>query len=212
MDELLEYEGLVYGIIQRYTKYFEKDDLYQVGMMGLINAYKKFDSSQNVKFSSYAYYYILGEVKKYIRESGSIKIGRDVLSLNRSVERAREVMRQSLRREPTTTEISLYLEVDESRIQDAQIALQDVRSLDFSFEGENLELYSSIQCTDNGMQPEIMDLRREVQGLDPFDRDLIVARYYSDMTQSETSKKLGVSQVQVSRREGKILEKLRERL
>ena len=110
MEELLNYEGLVYGIIQRYTKYFEKDDLYQAGMVGLINAYHNFDSSQGTKFSTYAYYYVLGEVRKFVREAGLVKVSSDLVKLNQSIEKVREVMSQRLGREPTTTEISLFLE------------------------------------------------------------------------------------------------------
>ena len=207
MEELLNYEGLVYGIIQRYTKYFEKDDLYQVGMVGLINAYHNFDSSLNTKFSTYAYYYVLGEVRKYVREAGLVKVSSDLVRLNQSIEKASEQMSQRLGREPTTTELSLFLEIDEDKIEEARVAALDVRSLDYSVDEELPEF--SVASYDKETSPEVLDLKREISRLSVEEKNLIVARYYEDMTQSETSRELGISQVQVSRKEGKILEKLR---
>lgn len=209
MEELLNYEGLVYGIIQRYTKYFEKDDLYQVGMIGLINAYHNFDSTQGTKFSTYAYYYVLGEVRKYVRESGLVKVSSDLVKLNQSIDRVREHMSQILGREPTTTEISLFLEIDEEKIEEARVAALDVKSLDYSVDEALPEFYNSVASYDKETSPEILDLRRELSRLSDEEKNLIVARYYEDMTQSEASRELGISQVQVSRKEGKILEKLR---
>lgn len=209
MEELLNYEGLVYGIIQRYTKYFEKDDLYQAGMVGLINAYHNFDSSQGTKFSTYAYYYVLGEVRKFVREAGLVKVSSDLVKLNQSIEKVREVMSQRLGREPTTTEISLFLEVDEEKIEEAKVAALDVRSLDYSVDEELPEFYNSVAAFDMETTPDILDLRSEIAKLTEEEKSLIIARYYEDMTQSETSRELGISQVQVSRKEGKILEKLR---
>lgn len=209
MEELLNYEGLVYGIIQRYTKYFEKDDLYQVGMIGLINAYHNFDSSQGTKFSTYAYYYVLGEVRKYVRESGLVKVSSDLVKLNQCIEKTSEQMSQRLGREPTTTELSLFLEIDEEKIEEARVAALDVKSLDYSVDEALPEFYNSVASYDKETSPEILDLRRELSRLSDEEKNLIVARYYEDMTQSETSRELGISQVQVSRKEGKILEKLR---
>lgn len=209
MEELLNYEGLVYGIIQRYTKYFEKDDLYQAGMVGLINAYHNFDSSQGTKFSTYAYYYVLGEVRKFVREAGLVKVSSDLVKLNQSIEKVREVMSQRLEREPTTTEISLFLEVDEEKIEEARVAALDVRSLDYSVDEELPEFYNSVAAFDTETTPDILDLRSEIAKLPEEEKSLIIARYYEDMTQSEASRELGISQVQVSRKEGKILEKLR---
>ena len=209
MEELLNYEGLVYGIIQRYTNYFDRDDLYQVAMIGLINAYHNFDSSQGTKFSTYAYYYVLGEVRKFVREAGLVKVSSDLVKLNQIIEKVREVMSQRLGREPTTTEISLFLEVDEEKIEEARVATLDVRSLDYSVDEELPEFYNSVAAFDTETTPDILDLRSEIAKLPEEEKSLIIARYYEDMTQSEASRELGISQVQVSRKEGKILEKLR---
>lgn len=211
MDNLLEYENLVFSIISKYGNYFDKDDLYQVGMIGLIDAYKHFDESVGVKFSSYAYYYILGEVTKFVRENRSVKVSKDFIKLNSSIEKCRDVMRQKLGREPTDTEVSLFLEIDEEKVSEVRNSMQEVKSLDFCYE-EDISLYNSVMCFDNETSADVLDLRSEISRLSEEEKALINARYYQEMTQSEASKKLGISQVQVSRKEGKILEKLRCRL
>lgn len=213
MDSILEYEKLVYSIINKY-KNFDHDDLYQVGMMGLMKAYKKFDITQETKFSTYAYYYILGEVNTYVTESNTIKVSKDLIKLNQSIEKAKEVMRQRLKREPTTTEVSLFLEIDEEKIEQAKLAAntQQAKSLDYEFEEENTTLYNSIKTEDTQMNANILDLKNAISDLDPEEKTLIIARYYNDLTQQETSKSLGMSQVQVSRKETKILQKLKATL
>ena len=211
MEELLDYENLIYSIINKYSSKFDKDDLYQVGMIGLIEAYKNYKDSFNTKFSTYAYYYILGEVNKYIRECSSLKVSKDILKLSKSINKAREVMEQRLGREPTNLEISLFLEIDEEKVNEALKASDIVSSLDYQEEDRN-DLYNSIKVIDKDVLPDILDLKDEINNLSEEERKIILARYYSDLTQSETSKYLGISQVQVSRKESKILEKLRCRL
>lgn len=208
MDDLLEYENLVFSIISKYGNYFDRDDLYQVGMIGLIDAYKHFDNSVGVKFSSYAYYYILGEVTKFVRENRSVKVGKEMIRLNSSIEKCRDMMRQRLGREPTDTEVSLFLEIDEEKLGEVRSTMQEVKSLDFYYD-EDVSLYNSVMCFDRETTASVLDLRCAISKLSDEEKSLIDARYYQEMTQSEASKKLGISQVQVSRKEGKILEKLR---
>ena len=210
MEDLLEYENLVYSIISKYGSYFDRDDLYQVGMIGLIDAYKHFDNSLGVKFSSYAYYYIVGEVTKFVRENRSIKVSKDVIKLNSSIEKCRDMMRQRLGREPTDIEISLFLEIDEDKIGEVNSLMQEAKSLDFCYD-EDVSLYNSVMRFDNETRDSVLDLKEAIRNLSE-EKALIDARYYQDMTQSETSKMLGMSQVQVSRREGKILEKLKSKV
>ena len=180
-------------------------------MIGLIDAYKHFDERVGVKFSSYAYYYILGEVTKFVRENRSVKVSKDVIKLNGSIEKCRDIMRQKLGREPTDTEVSLFLEIDEEKVSEVRNSMQEVKSLDFCYE-EDISLYNSVMCFDNGTSADVLDLKDEISRLNDEEKAIIDARYYQEMTQSEASKKLGISQVQVSRKEGKILEKLRCRL
>lgn len=211
MDDLLEYESLVYSIINRYGGHFDRDDLYQVGMVGLVEAYKHFKSSFDIKFSSYAYYYVVGEVTKYIRENRSVRVSKDMVKLRQTIERTKDMMRQRLGREPTDTEVALFMEIDEEKIGEVRDAMQETQSLDFENDTD-VSLYNSVKTFDKGMNLSLLDLKNEIERLSDEEKSLIQIRYYQDMTQSEASKQLGISQVQVSRKEGKILEKLRQRL
>ncbi len=204
MEEVLDYEGLIYSIISKYPKRFDRDDLYQVGMIGLIDAYKHFDSSYETKFSTFAYYYIVGEVNKYIRESSSLKVSKNLIDLKKKIISAKEIMAQRLGREPTNLEISLYLEVDEEMIDMAILATDEVDSLESS-------LYDVGKTYDN-TSAEVLDLKNEIMKLPLEERKLIIARYFDELTQSETSNILGISQVQVSRSEAKVLKKLKDNL
>ncbi len=202
MEEILNYEGLIYSIISKYPKRYDKEDLYQVGMLGLIDAYKHYDKNYDTKFSTFAYYYIVGEVNKYIRESSSLKVSRSLVELKNKILKVKEIMTQKLGREPSNLEISLYLEVDENLIDEAIISTDEVSSLD---EVYNVGDYDEVSA-------DILDLRNEIDKLPKEEKQLILSRYYNDMTQSETSSLLGISQVQVSRNETKILKKLKTSL
>ena len=204
MESLLDYEGLVYHIINKYPSRYDKKDLYQVGMIGLMEASKHYKDTYDTKFSTFAYPYILGEVNKYIRESSSLKVSKDFINLKKKILEAKEIMNQKLGREVSTLEISLYLEVDEKLIADAMIATNDVDSLD--------SIYEVAESYDDATRADILDLRNEIEKLSKEEKQIIYKRYYQDMTQTETSKALGISQVQVSRNEAKILQKLKTRL
>ncbi len=203
MEGLLEYDGLIYKIISKYPKRYDRDDLYQVGMLGLIDAYKHYNSSYDTKFSTFAYYYIVGEVNKYIRENSSIKVSRNLIELKKKILNCREVMTQKLGRMPTNLEISLYLDVSEELIDNALIATDEVASID-----DNINMIKYYDET----SPDVLDLKGEIDKLSPDERKLIYARYYEELTQNETSNILGMSQVQVSRNESKVLKKLRNNL
>ena len=211
MDNILEYENLIYKMISQY-KSFDKEDLYQVAMIGLMKAQKNYKESENTKFSTYAYYYILGEINNYITASNPVKVSRDLLRLNKSLEQAKEVMRQRLKREPTTEELSIFLEEPLEKIEEATLATRQVESLDYAYEEENMDLYNSIGTQEKGMNDDILDLKNAISTLSEEEQQLIIARYFNDLTQQETSKTLGISQVQVSRKETKILEKLKTTL
>lgn len=211
MDNILEYENLIYKMISQY-KSFDKEDLYQVAIMGLMKAQKNYKQEENTKFSTYAYYYILGEINNYITASNPVKVSRDLLRLNKSLEQAKDVMRQRLKREPTTEELSIFLEEPLEKIEEATLATRQVESLDYAYEEENMDLYNSIGTEELGMNDEILDLKNAISSLPQEEQQLIIARYFNDLTQQETSKTLGMSQVQVSRKETKILEKLKTTL
>ncbi len=210
MDNILEYEDLIYKMISKYHN-FDQEDLYQVAMIGLMNAKRNYQPDENTKFSTYAYYYILGEITTYISNSNSLKISRDLLRLKNSLTKAKDVMTQRLKREPTTDELSVFLDVPEEKIEEALLATTQVESLDYVYDEKN-PLYNSFGIEEENMTEDILDLKQAISSLPPQERKLIIARYYEGLTQQETSETLGISQVQVSRKETKILQKLKTSL
>ncbi len=207
-----DYERLVYSIIKRFTPYYDKEDLYQAGMLGLSKALKKYDQTYNNTFSTYAYKHILGEVLSFIREDKNIKVSKDLIRLSRKME---EVLAQRMERNPSLTELSLFLEIPEDVLVEAEQSKIFVQSLDQALmedEEKDLTLYDAIPFEEKGYDSDIQDLRRELERLPEEERRLIEERYFQDKTQSEASKELGMSQVQVSRCEAKILTKLQQRL
>ena len=205
MEELLDYDGLIYSIINKYSERFDKEDLYQVSMIGLMDAYKHYDKNYDTKFSTFAYYYIVGEVNKYIRASGSLKVSKGLIDLKKKIIQTKEVMTQKLGRVPSNLEISLFLGVDESLLEEAMIATDEAESFE-----DKYEIIPSYE--DTSTNADILDLKMAIDELDEEERNLILARYFQDLTQSEVSKVMGMSQVQVSRNEAKILQKLKTKL
>ncbi len=214
LELIVEHEKLIYSIISKYKGYFDKDDLYQVGVIGLLNAKENYSSEYNTKFSTYAYTYILGEISKYVREDRSVKVSKDILKRSKLVERTKELMTQKLMREPTVLELSLYLDLDEVKIEEAINAKEYIKSLDkeTSDEGKGVNLYDYVQDNEQAYKPEVMDLNTVLSSLNEEEMNLIDMRYYQGYTQQETSHELGTSQVQISRKESKILNKIKEKM
>lgn len=211
-DLILENEGLIYKIINKYRNYFETDDLYQVAVIGLIKAYKNYKNEYNTKFTSYAYPYILGEVIKYINEFRSIKVNKNIKLLYSKILKAKEILTQKLMKEPTTYELSLFLEMDEAVISEVILANMTVDSLDkiIMEDDKNFELYDKVGYYDNSV--ENYPLTIELAKLTKEERQIIRARYYENMTQKEVGEALGMYQVEVSRKEKKILKKLKDNI
>ena len=209
---IIENEGLIYKIINKYRNYFELEDLYQVAVMGLIKATKNYNSEYGTKFTSYAYPFILGEVIKYVNEYRNIKISKDNAKLYSRILKAIEILSQRLMKVPTNYELSLFLEIDESIIEDVIVSNMSIDSLDreISKDGKELELYNKFGYYDATI--ENYPLIYELEKLSPVDKAIIEARYFENMSQSEIGKNLGMYQVEVSRREKKILSKLKDNI
>lgn len=215
-EELFVYENrnLIYSIASYFKNYPNKEDLFQVGAIGLIKAYRKYDPSMNVKLTTYAYPYILGEMKKLVREDKGVKVSRDISRLSLLIERTIVLLTQKWMREPTIQELAEYLQIPESYIVQSMKSNYPIYSMDEPIhnEGKDMTLSDVIpNCTTSNIDDLIL-LREQLSSLTPFERSLIEKRYFSDMTQSETAKTLGMSQVQVSRKENKILTKMRSGL
>ena len=208
---LLENENIVYSIINKYTYYFDKDDLYQVGMIGLMDAYDHYKDDKNTKFSSFAYFYVLGKVKEYIRNSNMMKVSKELIKLNASIEKARDYLTQRIGSIPTDDDIALFLEIDIESLRQAKEANNLVMSLETENDEEQ-NLYSKVGYEEQMYREDILDLRKELDNLSDYDRNIIKKRYEEGLTQSELSKELGINQVKVSRKEKEILTRLRTRL
>ena len=205
---LLENEALIYKIINKYRTYFDIEDLYQVAAIGLIEAYNNYRDGYNAKFTSYAYPYILGEVIKYIQSFKTVKVNRKSQIIYLKILKAKELLAQQLMKVPTNHELSLYLEIDETVINEVILANTTVESLDQIVDADNstLKLYDRLGYYDTSI--ENYSLSSELAKLPPDEKELIEARFYEDMSQREIGKKLGMYQVEVSRKEKKILKKL----
>lgn len=209
-----ENKNLIYSISHYFENYPNKEDLFQAGVMGLITAYKNYDTSFNNKFTTYAYTYILGEMKKFVREDKGIKISRDITKLNLQIEKATILLTQKLMRQPTIKELSNYLEIDEYFIAEARNSINVLQSLDepLNNDGKQITLYDSVSEQKVTDLDDLIALRRELSLLPELERNLIEQRYMCDMTQTETAEALGMTQVQVSRKEQKVLMKLKDKL
>lgn len=209
-----EYVKMIYSIAHKYSFGTDFEDLCQVGQLGLLKAYENYNKDIGSNFSSYAYLYIKGEILKYIRENRVIKIGKDMMSLSKSILNAREVLSQKMMRIPTNSELAMFLEIEEDKINEAMMATEYVKSLDYELndDGKELTMYDSIRYDEKGYNDNILDLKEALEQLSEQERKLIIARYYEDKNQQETGETLGMSQVQVSRNEAKILTKLRSKL
>lgn len=219
MDEkltklVIENQNLIYSITRYFDYYHSKDDLFQAGVIGLINAYNNYDESYGTKFTTYAYPYILGEMRKLVREDRNIKLSREMLKLNLKIEKAMLLLAQKLMRFPTNQEVADYLGISLNYVEDAINSLYPIESLDTAVYKDDKEITLYDVIADN----RIIDLntyialKEELSNLTDHERSLIENRYFKDLTQSETAKKLGMTQVQVSRQENKVLTKLKDKL
>ena len=210
VDIINENKGLIYSIIKKYVGYYEFDDLYQVSIIGIIKAFNNYDASNGVKFTTYAYKYILSEVISFINNSKLIKTSREYNKIYKKILEARTILTQKLMKEPSTYELSLFLELDENVINNVLMIKDSITSLDstISDDGKTLSLIDTIS-TDNNNNDNIF-IKDILKSLDKGEQELINLRYFQDKTQSETAKYLHTNQVQVSRNEAKILKKLKK--
>ena len=212
-EEINKYSNLIHSLTHYFEGYKNKEDLYQVGIIGLIEAYNKFDDSYNVKFSTYAYKYILGEMKKLVREDKGIKVSRNLTKLNYQIEKAKIILYQKLYREPNVYELSEFLEIDEQEIIEAQKVINILQSIDEPVNNEGKEMTLHDMVSDNSMDLDtLIALKEELNNLTPFEKEIINKRYMEDLSQSEVANLLGLTQVKVSREEAKIKKKIKEGL
>ena len=212
--------GLVWSVVKRFTgRGTDMEDLFQIGAMGLLKAIDKFDTSFEVKFSTYAVPMIAGEIKRFLRDDGIVKVSRTLKENCWKIKRETELFRQKTGREPTLEELSAVTELPREEIAMALESSAEVESIYKTIPqkgGSEVCLLDRMenQNQGNGMQQLLnrVVLEQLLLELPDTDRRLIIMRYMQDKTQSEVARVLGVSQVQVSRLEKKILKQMRERL
>ncbi|MCG8501564.1 MAG: RNA polymerase sporulation sigma factor SigF [Firmicutes bacterium] len=210
--------GLVWSIVKKFqNRGYEADDLFQIGCIGLIKAIKKFDETFEVKFSTYAVPMIMGEIKRFIRDDGMIKVSR---SLKETANRARivkDMLIKKFGREPTVHEIAAQLDIE---VEDLILALEANVTPESLYatlhEGDNSPILL-IDRIDRGVNEESkvinrIALKEVLDTLKPRERQIIILRYFKEKTQTQIANMLGISQVQVSRIEKRILNQMKKKI
>lgn len=209
---------LVTSISKKFTnRGYEYEDIYQIGCMGLVKAIKNFDEKYNVKFSTYAVPMIIGEIKRFLRDDGMIKVSRNVKSLAKKLHFDKEALTKKLNREPTIEELAQFSGMDKEEIL---FALESSASMQYLYEVIHQDDGSPVLLIDKLSENAVEDkniteklaLKEALRNLDTKSRQIIVLRYFKDKTQIQVAKMLGISQVQVSRIEKKVLQEMRKQL
>ena len=205
--------GLIWCVVKRFGgRGVETEDLFQIGSIGLLKAIDKFDLSYDVKFSTYAVPMISGEIKRFLRDDGMIKVSRSLKELAYKSLKAGEKLTDRLGREPTMEELSEELGVEKEELVQAMEVDSLYRPI-HQKEGSEIRLLDKIEEKEKS-EDKIIDrlvLKELLESLDPDERRLIYLRYFADRTQSDVGKIMGISQVQVSRMEKRIIENLKKR-
>ena len=196
---------------------YDYEDIFQIGSIGLVKAIKNFDNKYNVKFSTYAVPMIIGEIKRFIRDDGMIKVSRNVKSLARKIHFDREILTKKLGREPSVDELSEYAGINK---EDIVFAMESASGLSYLYDTIHQDDGSPVllidKLSENGEEDSGMinkiALKEALRGLDDKSRQIIMLRYFKDKTQVQVAKLLGISQVQVSRIEKKVLMQMKSKL
>lgn len=214
-EELLvkQNTGLVKSIAKRFTfSGVEYEDLVQVGTIGLLKAIRNFDSDRGLALSTYAVPVIAGEIKKYLRDNGAVKVSRSLREQYLKLRRAEEKLTKDLERSPTISELSAETGISAEDIP----LISDAGRLPCSFDDpigkDGKSTVADTVKAKDGNDLEKMALKEVVNSLPPQDRKIITLRYFLEKTQKETADVLGTSQVQISRKEKKILSSIKDKL
>lgn len=210
IEEIVEeYENLIYKLASSFDPRY-KEDLYQVGVIGLIDAYNNYDSSFNVKFSTYAYPFILGEMKRFIRENKGIKVSREITYLSSRLDKLTELLYQKYKRMPTVEELSLETGIDSWKIVEAIGIRNCIRSIDepINDEGKIITLEDVIPTNDSFESDT--EVQEALDSLEDDEKIIAIDRFIYDKSQSEVANEMGYSQAKVSRKEQKIIAKIKD--
>lgn len=203
---------MIYMIINKYFRGYDKEDLYQVGVLGVIKAYDNYKKDHNTKFSTYAYTYIYGEIYTYTNSLKGLKLARENYSLYKKINEAKNILSQRLMKEPTIYELSSFLELDYKLIENIINSMKNIDSLErtISSDSKDLSLFDTISDEKDYYNIDYIMLNEEINNLPEPWNQIIKLRYFEDKTQSEVASILGMNQVEISRGEAKVLKKIRE--
>ncbi|NLF34424.1 MAG: sigma-70 family RNA polymerase sigma factor [Clostridiales bacterium] len=209
-----ENAGLIWSIVRRYhNRGVEAEDLYQLGCLGFLKAVRGFDPTYGTQFSTYAVPKIAGEIRRFLRDDGMVKVGRAIKERAEVVRLARDRLGHALGRDPSLSELAAETGLEPEEIASAETAMSAVASLQMETGDGGLTLESVLGT--EGMEEGLVErvaLRTAIDKLPERERKVIFLRYFKNFTQERTSRVLGVSQVQISRIERKAMERLREEL
>lgn len=206
--------GLVKNLALKYAStYYEPDDLMQVGFVGLVKAIDRFDCKFDVMFSTYAVPMILGEIKRFIRDDGKIKISRQLKTEMKNLKSIQQDYYNKHGKSPKVSYLAKALDTSSEHVMEileAIDSLSNVESLDNTLIPEGM--HGGDYVDEEAQNVDIIDLKEAIKELEDRERMIIMLRYFKDMTQQQIAKVLGISQVQVSRIEKKVLNRMREKL
>lgn len=210
---VLENRGLIWSVVRRYSgRGVEADDLYQLGCLGFLKAVQGFDFSYGTCFSTYAVPKIAGEIRRFLRDDGALKVGRSIREQAQTLYTVRERLRQELGREPTLSEVAEATGLEPEEIARTDLATDTPESLQQeTADGLTLEGMLGTDAPEEGLVERI-SLREAIDRLPEKERMTILLRYFKGLTQDQTARVLGVSQVQISRLERRGLARLRDDL
>lgn len=211
--------GLIWSIVKRFqNRGYENEDLFQIGSIGLIKAINKFDMSFNVKFSTYAVPMIIGEIKRFIRDDGIIKVSRSLKEISNKAKVTKEIMYKELGREPSVNEMAERMGVEPEELVmglEAGYAPESLYSTVGEGDNSPILLIDRINNDSNSSELDLIDkiaLQQILDTLKPREKQIIMLRYFKQKTQVQIAKMLGISQVQVSRIEKKILADIKQKI
>ena len=201
---IINNQNLIYSIASKFKG--DKEDLFQAGCLGLIDAYQKYDSNYNTKFTTYAYPFIMGEMYKYVLGDKNIKLSPEIVKLNLAIKKAEDYLTQKFKRGPTDIELSSFLEIPVYKLVETRNCYQ---TLSLDDDTNESSLYDFVSF-DDVSKDDLILLRDALNRLETKEKELIIKRYFYNKTQQEVANELGINQVKVSREEGKVLTKLKK--
>ncbi len=216
-DEILqENAGLIWSVVRRFQGRAEQEDLYQIGAIGLLKCIDKFDFSFDVRFSTYAVPMIMGEIKRFLRDDGAVKVSRGLKELAFRAKKLQDKAMAEENREMSLQELATALDVEKEELVLAMEAGREVESLYAAAGGQSDTPLQLIDKLSDGTEAERMmerlSLMEALEHLDAKERQIITLRYFQDKTQTDVAKRIGISQVQVSRIEKRVLQQMRQAL